>query len=190
MFKKVLIANRGEIACRIVRTLRQLGVVSVAVYSDADRDARHTVYADEAVAIGPAVSAQSYLSIDRLVDACIKTRADAVHPGYGFLSENSSFLEALNAAGIAFIGPGKRAIEVMGDKITAKALARKAGISVIPGYDEALDGIDDALDASVIGAPDENGDGVADFAIVDVDGDGFIGIGDVLAIINNWGDCG
>ena len=146
MFNKVLIANRGEIACRIIRSLRQLGVVSVAVFSDADRDAMHTVYADEAVAIGPAPSAQSYLSIDRLVDACLQTGADAVHPGYGFLSENSNFLEALNTAGIAFIGPGQRAIEVMGDKITAKALARKAGISVIPGYDEALDGIDDALE--------------------------------------------
>ena len=154
MFKKVLIANRGEIACRIVRSLRQLGVGSVAVFSDADRDAMHTVYADEAVAIGPAPSAQSYLSIDRLVDACLQTRADAVHPGYGFLSENSSFLKALSAAGIAFIGPGQRAIEVMGDKIAAKALARKAGISVIPGYDEALEGVDDALEkASAIGYP-------------------------------------
>ena len=154
MFKKVLIANRGEIACRIVRSLRQLGVGSVAVFSDADRDAMHTVYADEAVAIGPAPSAQSYLSIDRLVDACLQTRADAVHPGYGFLSENSNFLKALDAAGIAFIGPGQRAIEIMGDKIAAKALARKAGISVIPGYDEALEGVDDALEkASVIGYP-------------------------------------
>ncbi len=154
MFKKVLIANRGEIACRIVRSLRQLGIGSVAVFSDADRDAMHTVYADEAVAIGPAPSAQSYLSIDRLVDACLQTRADAVHPGYGFLSENSNFLKALDAAGIAFIGPGQRAIEVMGDKIAAKALARKAGISVIPGYDEALEGVDDALEkASAIGYP-------------------------------------
>ena len=154
MFKKVLIANRGEIACRIVRSLRQLGVGSVAVFSDADRDSMHTVYADEAVAIGPAPSAQSYLSIDRLVDACLQTRADAVHPGYGFLSENSNFLKALDAAGIAFIGPGQRAIEVMGDKIAAKALARKAGISVIPGYDEALEGVDDALEkASAIGYP-------------------------------------
>ena len=154
MFKKVLIANRGEIACRIVRSLRQLGVGSVAVFSDADRDAMHTVYADEAVAIGPAPSAQSYLSIDRLVDACLQTRADAVHPGYGFLSENSNFLKALHAAGIAFIGPGQRAIEIMGDKIAAKALARKAGISVIPGYDEALEGVDDALEkASAIGYP-------------------------------------
>jgi len=154
LFKKVLIANRGEIACRIVRSLRQLGVGSVAVFSDADRDAMHTVYADEAVAIGPAPSAQSYLSIDRLVDACLQTRADAVHPGYGFLSENSNFLKALDAAGIAFIGPGQRAIEVMGDKIAAKALARKAGISVIPGYDEALEGVDDALEkASAIGYP-------------------------------------
>jgi len=154
LFKKVLIANRGEIACRIVRSLRQLGVGSVAVFSDADRDAMHTVYADEAVAIGPAPSAQSYLSIDRLVDACLQTRADAVHPGYGFLSENSNFLKALDAAGIAFIGPGQRAIEIMGDKIAAKALARKAGISVIPGYDEALEGVDDALEkASAIGYP-------------------------------------
>jgi len=154
LFKKVLIANRGEIACRIVRSLRQLGIGSVAVFSDADRDAMHTVYADEAVAIGPAPSAQSYLSIDRLVDACLQTRADAVHPGYGFLSENSNFLKALDAAGIAFIGPGQRAIEVMGDKIAAKALARKAGISVIPGYDEALEGVDDALEkASAIGYP-------------------------------------
>ena len=154
MFKKVLIANRGEIACRIIRSLRQLGVVSVAVFSDADRDAMHTAYADEAVAIGPALSAQSYLSIDRLVDACLQTRADAVHPGYGFLSENSNFLKALDAAGIAFIGPGQRAIEVMGDKIAAKALARKAGISVIPGYDEVLEDVDDVLEkADTIGYP-------------------------------------
>ncbi len=154
MFKKVLIANRGEIACRIIRSLRQLGVVSVAVFSDADRDAMHTAYADEAVAIGPALSAQSYLSIDRLVDACLQTRADAVHPGYGFLSENSNFLKALDAAGIAFIGPGQRAIEVMGDKIAAKALARKAGVSVIPGYDEVLEDVDDVLEkADTIGYP-------------------------------------
>ena len=154
MFKKVLIANRGEIACRIIRSLRQLGVVSVAVFSDADRDAMHTAYADEAVAIGPALSAQSYLSIDRLVDACLQTRADAVHPGYGFLSENSNFLKALDAAGIAFIGPGQRAIEVMGDKIAAKALAKKAGVSVIPGYDEVLEDVDDVLEkADTIGYP-------------------------------------
>ena len=154
MFKKVLIANRGEIACRIIRSLRQLGVVSVAVFSDADRDAMHTAYADEAVAIGPALSAQSYLSIDRLVDACLQTRADAVHPGYGFLSENSNFLKALDAVGIAFIGPGQRAIEVMGDKIAAKALARKAGVSVIPGYDEVLEDVDDVLEkADTIGYP-------------------------------------
>jgi len=154
LFKKVLIANRGEIACRIIRSLRQLGVVSVAVFSDADRDAMHTAYADEAVAIGPALSAQSYLSIDRLVDACLQTRADAVHPGYGFLSENSNFLKALDAAGIAFIGPGQRAIEVMGDKIAAKALARKAGVSVIPGYDEVLEDVDDVLEkADTIGYP-------------------------------------
>ena len=115
MFKKILIANRGEIACRVIRTARAMGIKTVAVYSDADADALHVREADEAVHIGAAPAAQSYLLIDRIVDACVKTGAEAVHPGYGFLSENMKFAEALKKAGIAFIGPDPHAIFAMGD---------------------------------------------------------------------------
>src|SRR3546814_4077840 len=118
MFKKILIANRGEIACRIIKTARRMGIATVAVYSDADAGGKHVRMADEAVRIGPAASAESYLRIDRIVDACRQTGAEAVHPGFGFLSERAAFAEALEAAGIVFIGPGKSAIEAMGDKIT------------------------------------------------------------------------
>jgi propionyl-CoA carboxylase alpha chain len=134
MFEKILIANRGEIACRIIRTARRMGIKTVAVYSDADRNALHVGMADEAVHIGPAPSAQSYLQIDRIVEACRQTGAQAVHPGYGFLSEKREFQEALAKAGIAFIGPDAHAIAAMGDKIESKKLAKEAGVSTVPGY--------------------------------------------------------
>src|SRR5262245_36895062 len=116
MFKKILIANRGEIACRVIKTARKLGIRTVAVYSDADRDALHVEMADEAVHIGPAPAAQSYLLIEKIVDACKETGAEAVHPGYGFLSEREAFPIALQKAGIVFIGPNPKAIAAMGDK--------------------------------------------------------------------------
>jgi propionyl-CoA carboxylase alpha chain len=134
MFKKILIANRGEIACRIVRSARALGIRTVAVYSEADRDALHVEMADEAVAIGPAPAAESYLVIDRIVAACRQTGAEAVHPGYGFLSEREAFPIALEKAGIVFIGPNLRAIAAMGDKIESKKAAAKARVSTVPGY--------------------------------------------------------
>src|ERR1700734_3264175 len=127
MFKKILIANRGEIACRIIRAARGMGIATVAVYSDADADALHVREADEAVRIGPPPSAESFLRIDRIVEACRAAGAEAVHPGYGFLSENAGFAAALEAAGIVFIGPDAHAIAAMGDKIEAKKLAPPAG---------------------------------------------------------------
>jgi propionyl-CoA carboxylase alpha chain len=134
MFKKILIANRGEIACRIIATARRLGIKTVAVYSQADREGLHVEMADEAVAIGPAEAAQSYLVIEKIVDACRKTRAEAVHPGYGFLSEREAFCIALEQAGIVFIGPNSRAIAAMGDKIESKKAAARAKVSTVPGY--------------------------------------------------------
>ncbi|GAB3121870.1 acetyl-CoA carboxylase biotin carboxylase subunit [Novispirillum itersonii] len=134
MFKKILIANRGEIACRVIKTAHKMGIKTVAVFSEADREALHVQMADEAVFIGPAPSAQSYLVIDRIVQACKDTGAEAVHPGYGFLSENKLFQQALADNGIAFIGPDAHAIEAMGDKITSKKLAAAAGVSTVPGY--------------------------------------------------------
>ncbi|MGE3476142.1 MAG: acetyl-CoA carboxylase biotin carboxylase subunit [Rhodospirillaceae bacterium] len=134
MFKKILIANRGEIACRVIKTCKKMGIKTVAVYSDADRNALHVDMADEAVHIGESATAKSYLVIERIVDACKKTGAEAVHPGYGFLSENKKFQEALAAAKITFIGPDAYAIEAMGDKIESKKLADKAGVSTVPGF--------------------------------------------------------
>jgi propionyl-CoA carboxylase alpha chain len=134
MFKKILIANRGEIACRVIRTARAMGIKTVAVYSEPDADAKHVREADEAVAIGPAPSAQSYLSIERILDAVKQTGAEAVHPGYGFLSENRKFAVALEQAGVVFIGPGVEAIGAMGDKIESKKLAQQVGVSTVPGY--------------------------------------------------------
>lgn len=134
MFKKILIANRGEIACRVIRTAKKLGIPTVAVYSDADRDAMHVREADEAVHIGPAPSSQSYIVIDKILEAIRQTGADAVHPGYGFLSENAAFAEALEKAGVTFIGPPVRAVQAMGDKITSKKLAAEAGVSTVPGH--------------------------------------------------------
>ena len=138
MFKKILIANRGEIACRVMRTARRLGIRTVAVHSEADRDALHVEMADEAVCIGPAPARQSYLRADRIVRAALETGAEAVHPGYGFLSENAAFARRLARAGVVFIGPGAPAIAAMGDKIKAKRLARRAGVNVIPGPAEAI----------------------------------------------------
>ena len=134
MFQKILIANRGEIACRVIKTARRMGIRTVAVYSDADRDALHVEMADEAVHIGPPPSAQSYLVIDRIVQACRDTGAEAVHPGYGFLSERQAFAEALAKIGVVFIGPNVRAIAAMGDKIESKKLALAAKVNTVPGY--------------------------------------------------------
>jgi propionyl-CoA carboxylase alpha chain len=134
MIKKILIANRGEIACRVIKTARKMGIATVAVYSDADADALHVTMADEAVHIGPAPSNQSYIVIDKILEAIKKTGADAVHPGYGFLSENAVFAQALEKAGVAFIGPPVGAIQAMGDKITSKKLAAEAGVSTVPGH--------------------------------------------------------
>ena len=134
MFKKILIANRGEIACRVMRTAPRMGIATVAVYSEADADALHVRMADEAVAIGGARSAESYLRIEKIVEACKRTGAEAVHPGYGFLSEKAEFAAALEKAGIAFIGPPPAAIAAMGDKIESKKLAKKAGVTTVPGH--------------------------------------------------------
>ena len=134
MFKKILIANRGEIACRVIKTARKMGIRTVAVYSDADREALHVKMADEAVHIGPSPAAQSYIVIDKIMAAIKATGAEAVHPGYGFLSENRNFAAALEAAGVVFIGPPSPAIEAMGDKITSKKLAQAAGVSTVPGH--------------------------------------------------------
>jgi len=134
MFKRILIANRGEIACRIIKTARRMGIESVAVYSEADRNALHVEMADEAVLIGPPAAAESYLLIDRIIDACRKTGAEAVHPGYGFLSEREAFPKALADAGIVFIGPNPGAIAAMGDKIESKKAAAKAKVSTVPGF--------------------------------------------------------
>ena len=134
MFQKILIANRGEIACRIIKTARRMGIATVAVYSEADRDALHVEMADEAVAIGPAPAAQSYLQVERILQAARDTGAEAVHPGYGFLSEREAFATALAQAGIAFIGPNIRAIAAMGDKIESKKLAKAAGVTTVPGF--------------------------------------------------------
>src|ERR1043166_958828 len=134
MFKRILIANRGEIACRIIKSARRMGIETVAVYSEADRDALHVEMADQTVLIGPPPAAQSYLLIDKIVEACRATGAEAVHPGYGFLSEREAFPQALAKAGIVFIGPNPKAIAAMGDKIESKKAAAKAGVSTVPGH--------------------------------------------------------
>jgi len=134
MFKKILIANRGEIACRIIKSAHKLGIKTVAVYSEADKDGLHVEMPDEAIGIGPPPAAQSYLLIDKIIEACRTTGAQAVHPGYGFLSERQAFPIALEKAGIVFIGPNARAIAAMGDKIESKRAAAKAKVSTVPGY--------------------------------------------------------
>jgi propionyl-CoA carboxylase alpha chain len=154
MFKKILIANRGEIACRIIKTARRMGIATVAVYSDADARAPFVAMADEAVHIGPSPAAQSYLIADKIIAAAKQTGAEAVHPGYGFLSERTSFAEALAAEGIAFIGPPVNAIAAMGDKIESKKLALKAGVNVVPGFVGEIDDTEHAVRISAeIGYP-------------------------------------
>jgi propionyl-CoA carboxylase alpha subunit len=154
MFDKILIANRGEIACRVIKSARKMGIKTVAVYSEADKDALHVQMADEAVHIGPAQSNQSYLVMDNILAAIKQTGAQAVHPGYGFLSENASFFDALEKEGIAFIGPEKLAIQAMGDKIESKKLAQKAGVSTVPGYTDVVRDTDHAVEiAAEIGYP-------------------------------------
>ncbi len=154
MFKKILIANRGEIACRVIKTARKMGIATVAVYSDADRGALHVRMADEAVHIGPSPAAQSYIVIDRIMAAVKATGAEAVHPGYGFLSENRNFAAALEAAGVVFIGPPSSAIEAMGDKITSKKLAMAAGVSTVPGFMAIIGDADEAVKiAGEVGYP-------------------------------------
>ncbi len=148
MFKKILIANRGEIACRVIKSARRMGIKTVAVFSDADRNALHVRMADEAIHIGPAPANQSYIVIDRIMDAVRQSGAEAVHPGYGFLSENSKFAEALEAEGVAFIGPPKGAIEAMGDKITSKKIAQEADVSTVPGYMGLIADADEAVKIS------------------------------------------
>ncbi len=148
MFDKILIANRGEIACRVIKTARKMGIETVAIYSDADRQALHVQMADEAVHVGPAPANQSYIVIDNVMAAIKSSGAQAVHPGYGFLSENAKFAEALEAAGVAFVGPPKGAIEAMGDKITSKKIAQEAGVSTVPGYMGLIADADEAVKIS------------------------------------------
>ncbi|MES2434174.1 MAG: acetyl/propionyl/methylcrotonyl-CoA carboxylase subunit alpha [Pseudomonadota bacterium] len=154
MFKKILIANRGEIACRVIKTARKMGIKTVAVYSDADRGALHVKMADEAIHIGPSPAAQSYIVIEKIMAAVKASGAEAVHPGYGFLSENMNFAAALEAAGVVFIGPPSPAIEAMGDKITSKKLAMAAGVSTVPGHMGLIDDAEHAVKiAGEIGYP-------------------------------------
>ena len=154
MFKKILIANRGEIACRVMKTAKKMGIKTVAVYSEADKEARHVQLADEAVCIGPAPSRESYLVMDRIIQACKDTGAEAVHPGYGFLSENEQFAKRCEAEGIVFIGPKHQSIAAMGDKIASKKLALEAKVNTIPGFNEAIEKPEDAVKiAQGIGYP-------------------------------------
>ncbi len=154
MFKKILIANRGEIACRVIKTARKMGIATVAVYSEADKDSLHVIEADEAVCIGPAASKESYLVMDKIIAACKQTGAEAVHPGYGFLSENAEFSRRLEEEGIKFIGPKHYSVAKMGDKIESKKLAIEAKVNTIPGYNDAIAGPDEAVEiAKKIGYP-------------------------------------
>lgn len=154
MFKKILIANRGEIACRIIKTAKKMGIATVAVYSEADRDARHVALADEAVLLGPAPSRESYLAADKIIAAAQKTGAQAIHPGYGFLSENEDFARRVEEEGLVFIGPKHASIAAMGDKIASKKLATAAQVNTIPGYNEAIHSPEQAVEiARGIGYP-------------------------------------
>ncbi len=154
MFKKILIANRGEIACRVIATAKKMGIATVAVYSDADKDARHVELADEAVHIGPSPSRESYLQMDRIIAACKKTGAEAVHPGYGFLSENEAFARKVEEEGIVFIGPKHASIAAMGDKIASKKLADEAKVNTIPGWNAAIGSAERAVEiAKEVGYP-------------------------------------
>ena len=154
MFKKILIANRGEIACRIISTCKKLSIPTVAVFSDADKRSLHVSLADESVNIGPAASSESYLSIDKIISACKETGADAVHPGYGFLSENHNFMNRLEKEDITFIGPSAEPIRVMGDKIESKIFAIDAGINTVPGHQGIIKDINEAVSiANEVGFP-------------------------------------
>jgi len=154
MFSKILVANRGEIACRIMKTAKKMGIATVAVYSDADANGEHVAMADEAIRIGPAPSSESYLKGDVIIAAAQATGAEAIHPGFGFLSENAAFVKAVEAAGIVFIGPDPKAIAAMGDKITSKTIAEKAGVSTVPGTPDAVENLDEAAAcAAEIGYP-------------------------------------
>ncbi|MDM0013677.1 acetyl/propionyl/methylcrotonyl-CoA carboxylase subunit alpha [Variovorax sp. J22P168] len=154
MFKKILIANRGEIACRVIKTAKKMGIQTVAVYSDADKDARHVELADEAVHIGGSPSRESYLQADRIIAACKKTDAEAVHPGYGFLSENEAFARKVEEEGIVFIGPKHASIAAMGDKIASKKLANEARVNTIPGWNDAIETAERAVEiAREVGYP-------------------------------------
>ena len=154
MFKKILIANRGEIACRIISTCKKLSIPTVAVYSDADKRSLHVSLADESVNIGPAASSESYLSIDKIISACKETGADAVHPGYGFLSENHTFMNRLEKEDITFIGPSSEPIRIMGDKIESKIFAIEAGVNTVPGHQGIIKNIDEAISiANEVGFP-------------------------------------
>ena len=148
MFKKILIANRGEIACRVIKTAKKMGITTVAVYSDADANALHVKMADEAIHIGPPPANESYIVIEKIMDAIKQSGAEAVHPGYGFLSENPKFAEALKKANVAFIGPPVGAIEAMGDKITSKKLAQEAGVSTVPGHMGLIEDVEEAVKIS------------------------------------------
>jgi propionyl-CoA carboxylase alpha chain len=148
MFKKILIANRGEIACRVIKSAQKMGIKTVAIYSDADKNALHVEMADEAIHIGPSPASESYIVIDKVMDAVRRSGAEAVHPGYGFLSENKLFAQALEKEGVAFIGPPADAIESMGDKITSKKLAAEAGVSTVPGYMGEIADADEAVKIS------------------------------------------
>ncbi|MCH8856743.1 MAG: acetyl/propionyl-CoA carboxylase subunit alpha, partial [Proteobacteria bacterium] len=154
MFTKILIANRGEIACRVIATARKMGIATVAVYSEADKDARHVALADEAVLLGPAPSRESYLVADKIIAACKQTGAQALHPGYGFLSENEDFARRCEEEGIVFIGPKHHSIAAMGDKIASKKLANEAKVSTIPGHNEPILSPEEAVEiAKKIGYP-------------------------------------
>ena len=152
-FRKILVANRGEIALRVFRTCAEAGIATVAVYSDADRDALHVAHADEAVALGGQTAAESYLKVEKIIAAAKATGAEAIHPGYGFLSERAFFVDACDAAGIVFIGPPTRAMDVMGDKVRARKAMAEAGVPVVPGVND-LDSADAVIAAArQIGLP-------------------------------------
>ena len=154
MFNKILIANRGEIALRIIRTCKELGIPTVAVYSEADKEAAHVVFADEAVCIGPPSSQESYLKVTSIIAAAEVTGADAIHPGYGFLAENADFSEICEEMNIKFIGPSAEMIQKMGDKAFAKTTMKSVGVPVVPGSDGVVDSIEDAKKiAAEIGYP-------------------------------------
>ena len=153
MYKRILIANRGEIACRVIKTCQKLGVTAIAIYSNADENALHVKMADHAINIGGASPADSYLNASAIIKAAKKAKAQAIHPGYGFLSENPSFVQAVEAAGIAFIGPSSNIIQQMGDKVQARKLAIQAGVPVIPGTEGEIEDSEALEAAEKIGYP-------------------------------------